>query len=168
MSTVGGASSGLKVSTGLSNSAQLRKEADKSGAKVIDIPMASENSTKTGAMPAEKVAAMAKAFGEDAERLRREKPGIENDDVIRAIILTEQSGSANVFVKSYPSIFFTFTSRTTTAPERAKLLQVIMLKHRLEEKKIDPDESQSLLANILGVTDEKKAEVREALRKMQQ
>ena len=153
----------MNVSAAISTQEAMRAKAAETGAKIVDVPLPSDpGATRHAGVPAEAVGAMARVVAEEADRLRERHPGLP-DEAIRTMLVVDRGESMEKFVRKYPAIFHTFTSRETRGELRGRMMQVIKLKMQLENGEVTPDQSGPLLADLFGVNAQQRAEVREAL-----
>jgi len=145
---------------------KMQEQAEKEGAEIIEIPLPDNpGATRHAGIPAEAVGAMAKALADQADGLRQQNPTL-NDDMIRTLITTNGGLSIAKFMKMYPGIFYTFTARETQGETRGRMLQVIMLKMQLEKGNISREDSHGLLADLFGVNEQQRADLRSNLEKI--
>lgn len=140
------------------------------GAKVVQIPLGTDPKAKLpGRMPTETKGAICDAITQAFDKYYpvMTAQGYTLNDVRKRIGIELKLLEIG-FLPTHEGMFVLFTNPERTSNERHAMMQSIFVKHRLEKGEVDGDTATVLLGNLMGATPEKRQQVYDHLKKIQE
>jgi hypothetical protein len=142
---------------------KMKIRAKAEGAKILEIPTADSAGAATpGPLGAQEIGTLTSDLHKKYTSKASKYPQ-ESDDNIRVMLLTEDTENLERFLKTYPTLFYAATSRATDENTFEQIYKVIALKSALEQKQVQPGQAQSLLSSLVGISEERRREIRDSL-----